>query len=114
MSKNTSQGKKGYPNSVIKALEQFGFGEPRDNKFLDMRSEITGQHMFEAVSLMRVLGEYYGSTAAPIIANVLLRLSWSKGRASRKELIAAMIGANIQEPEKIVRGLEDGMGKSGE
>lgn len=106
MKVRVSSDHKGLPDSVIRNLEKFAFGPPENNQFLDMRSDIDGQHMFEAVSLMRVFEEYYESKAAPIIANVLLRLSWSKGRDSRKEAVAAIIGANIQEPEQIVRGIE--------
>jgi len=106
-----SREEEGLSKSVQDKVSNFAFekGELDDSQYLDMRSDIDGKHMFQAVFFYRVLQECYGSNAAGRIADILERLSLSKSRMSRKEAVTTLIGGKFQRPEEIMRGTEEGL-----
>lgn len=92
--------------AVIEKLADFLFGAPTDSKFLDMRTDIDTPQMFQALFFYRLVGEAYDAKAGDQIADILERLSLSKGRGSRKEGVLTMTSGSYPSPQAIVEGFE--------
>jgi hypothetical protein len=96
----------GLDKSVTKAVKNFlfGRGEKKEEKisesqFMDMRGDVKGRDMYQAITYYRILDEYYGSEASKVIANLLLRLSVSTKRMGRMEAVTVLLQRLPKEEE---------------
>jgi len=100
----------GLDKGTVTAIKEFLFGRGRkprleESQFLDMRGDIKGKEMYQAITYYRILDEYYGSEASKIIANLLLRLSISTHRMGRTEAVTVLL-QSLPKKEEIPIGVD--------
>lgn len=98
------------PQGVVNKINAFLFGKGKleDNEFLDMRTDIKGKKMFQALTYYRLLEKYYDCGSAGVIANVLERLSISDTRAGRIEGVKVLIGG-VPKEKTILQGIDNAL-----
>ena len=98
------------PQGVISKINAYLFGNKglTDNQFLDMRTDISGKKMFQAITYYRLLEEYYECGSAGKIANVLERLSISNTRMGRIEGVKTLIGG-VSKEKTILQGIDNAL-----
>lgn len=99
---------KGLDAASAKQVIEFLFGKTGegdvDSKFLDMRTDITTQTIFQTLSYYRILEEHFDCKAAGKIANILERLCISTSRMGRLEGVA-VLKQEMPKVETILRGM---------
>jgi len=90
----------------------FDKGKLSENQFMDMRTVLGDNKMFQAIYYYRVLEEECGSKAAGDLANILERLLISsyQGRG-RKEAVTTLM-QRMPKVETLVKGVEEELKKT--
>jgi len=92
------EGRRRVDASTMRNAGEFLFGKVEEkikdavSKFLDMRTDISGREMFNAITYYRVLGEYFHCDAAKLVGDLLERLLISRNRMGRKEAVTVLLG----------------------
>ena len=104
---------KGLEKAVTKQIANYLFEKPGDNEageFLDIRTDVNTKNMFNALLYYRVLGSYFKSNAATLVANILERLSISSNREGRREAVISLL-QKLPSPKYLPAGLDELMHK---
>jgi hypothetical protein len=95
--------------TTVHKIAEFLFGKAEketDSQFLDRRTDVTGKHVFAALSYYRVLQERFNCATAGAIADIIERLSISSGRKGRLEGVQTLM-QQFPRTETLLQGISD-------